>query len=97
MAKATARHILVATQEECEDIKKQIENVLPDNREGTWANSPQAKWLKNLIRLYLPKKSEKSTVLSRHSLDTILLKLPVEANERVEKLTVRASITKIII
>jgi peptidyl-prolyl cis-trans isomerase C len=26
MAKATARHILVATQEECEDIKKQIEN-----------------------------------------------------------------------
>jgi len=26
MARATARHILVATQEECEDIKKQIEN-----------------------------------------------------------------------
>jgi len=26
MASASARHILVATQEECEDIKKQIEN-----------------------------------------------------------------------
>jgi peptidyl-prolyl cis-trans isomerase C len=26
MKKAAARHILVATQEECEDIKKQIEN-----------------------------------------------------------------------
>ena len=26
MASAKARHILVATQEECEDIKKQIEN-----------------------------------------------------------------------
>jgi len=26
MARATARHILVATQEECEDIKQQIEN-----------------------------------------------------------------------
>ena len=26
MDRATARHILVATQEECEDIKKQIEN-----------------------------------------------------------------------
>jgi peptidyl-prolyl cis-trans isomerase C len=26
MASAGARHILVATQEECEDIKKQIEN-----------------------------------------------------------------------
>jgi peptidyl-prolyl cis-trans isomerase C len=26
MARAAARHILVATQEECEDIKKQIEN-----------------------------------------------------------------------
>ncbi len=26
MAIASARHILVATQEECEDIKKQIEN-----------------------------------------------------------------------
>ena len=26
MAKASARHILVSTQEECEDIKKQIEN-----------------------------------------------------------------------
>jgi peptidyl-prolyl cis-trans isomerase C len=26
MARATARHILAATQEECEDIKKQIEN-----------------------------------------------------------------------
>ena len=26
MARATARHILVATQEECEDIKRQIEN-----------------------------------------------------------------------
>jgi peptidyl-prolyl cis-trans isomerase C len=25
MAKASARHILVATQDECEDIKKQIE------------------------------------------------------------------------
>jgi len=32
-------------------------------------------------------------VLFRHSLDTILLKLPVEANERVEKLKVRGSIT----
>lgn len=26
MAKATARHILIATREKCEDIKKQIEN-----------------------------------------------------------------------
>jgi len=26
MAKASARHILVSTQEECENIKKQIEN-----------------------------------------------------------------------
>ena len=26
MAKASARHILVSTQEACEDIKKQIEN-----------------------------------------------------------------------
>jgi peptidyl-prolyl cis-trans isomerase C len=26
MAKASARHILVSTQEKCEDIKKQIEN-----------------------------------------------------------------------
>jgi peptidyl-prolyl cis-trans isomerase C len=26
MASASARHILVATQDECEDIKKQIEN-----------------------------------------------------------------------
>jgi peptidyl-prolyl cis-trans isomerase C len=26
MAKATARHILVQTQEECENIRKQIEN-----------------------------------------------------------------------
>ena len=28
MAKATARHILVETQEECEDLKQQIENGL---------------------------------------------------------------------
>jgi hypothetical protein len=84
MAKASARHILVSTQEECQDIKNRLKtelilpswlkndcNVLPGNRGATWVNSARAKWSKNLIRLYLAKKSGKSADLSGRSLDFI--------------------------
>jgi len=63
MARATARHILVASKEVCEDLKKQIETgatlrplqrTIPFahrvSREEVWVNSARARWLRSSIR-----------------------------------------------
>jgi len=60
MAKATARHILVATEDKCNELKAQIEGAPisqkspkpipaahPAVKAATWARSVQARWLKN--------------------------------------------------
>jgi hypothetical protein len=60
MAKATARHILVATEDKCNELKAQIEGgadfaeiakanstCRPAAKAATWVRSVQARWSRN--------------------------------------------------
>jgi peptidyl-prolyl cis-trans isomerase C len=111
MAVASARHILVATQEKCDEIKKQIEagadfaelarehSQCPSGKQGgdlsEFSRGQMVKEFKNLIRLYLARKLEKFMVRFKHSLDTILLRSPAGANRRVMGYRFAGSITRI--
>jgi len=82
MSRATARHILVSDEQECNDLKKQItdgsdfaelaRSILPvrrANRAATSENSAPAKWCPSLTRSCSVPTLARFRVRCRRSLD----------------------------
>jgi len=92
MPKASARHILVKTEEACIDLKskieggadfadmaKQLQNVHLEMTAEVWANSVPVKWFLSLIQSCLMMMWEKFMVRLKLNSDTILLRSRAEA------------------
>ena len=90
MAKACARHILVATEGACEELKTQIEagtdfaaaakdhSQCPSGqRGGDLGEFSPGRWSRNSTTSYFMPGSDKYMVRSRRSLAITLLRLPV--------------------
>ena len=89
MAKARARHILVSTEEACNNLKTQIEgggdfaavakehSTCPSGKQGgDLGEFGPVKWSKNLMPSCLAENSERSTALSKLNLAITFLRSP---------------------